>query len=770
MSAELQILLVVLLPVAVGAAAAIYYHRKRGGSSSAEQASCPQDPGTLDRDATPLPGKQELPPLSESFSSDGAAATPHGSDEEVEQSTVALGERKDDAIDDEPASRAVSGPGPDERKENGLSIDARRAELVTPSAAVGHKESVAGDGREPEASPSHVESESASTPHIGETTKGGAPAVERDAAVSGEDVRVTEGLDKEQPALEEQPWGSPGEDEAPRLADREPCVPELAQNVLAGDEDLCADQGSRATEVPNASPEEEEVIEDPRVYRDEQPAGQRTEDRAFDTAKKKYDELDVDSPTIARLSEKKRARRREPNKYKGLVRVPPQPADVTPQPARPRGKESAGRERPLPIEVRLRFDRGGFCSVSLIAKRSPGLPEDLTAASPAGEVVLRAMQDEWYQDVVPEDIPHVLRDGTVWTYEDLNGQYTWSLSGRALYVLADRAEISGYVSQPCLDLGRDHVVLCHKTLRSQVQDAIRQTGAQSADVLDESFGAPPGWVVLRGVVPNTPVASGGGADIFNALRPVPKIEISLERGIRLRYTDWLHGHPPSIRVYGHPEHVAEVLIDGKVAACGSDGAYRVPGWDSLGPHTVWCSGTSRSYSIVPFGASWEMWEAYAFPVSPGETRRLTVCGPIVRAVAAEPSGAGASIPVPETNPVLLGPKPGQIAIGMRVSAQRGAPCLASPSFHPVWALPRDPLHCDKKTTRIVFVGGKETWESPASADLGVNSARDSDVAQWCRLILDASRKGMPTAPETESVRALWLSYKRLARQVWRSRR
>ena len=38
------------------------------------------------------------------------------------------------------------------------------------------------------------------------------------------------------------------------------------------------------------------------------------------------------------------------------------------------------------------------------------------------------------------------------------------------------------------------------------------------------------------------------------------------------------------------------------------------------------------------------------------------------------------------------------------------------------------------------------------------------------LILDASRKGMRTNPDTESVRSLWLSYKRLARQVRRSHR
>lgn len=847
MSGELQILLVVVLSVAPGAVALIYYLRKRKGRSPAEQAPNSQDSGTLDHDATALP-KQETPPMPESLSSDEAAATPPGLDEEVEQSAVGRREHKDNAVAAEGAPRAELEPRPEERTAEGDLIDAPRADVVTPPAPTRHKEGVAGDGCEPETTPSQVvKSETAPTPDIAGTTKEGAPAVELDAPVSGtpetethqsgaglpvrsatpapgaetreavgedaveqpeinddhlpagagdeqahlpaesalplggsdeakssdvsvvpgEDVTATEGLDKDQSAQEREPSKSPGENEAPGLADRETSVPEPTLGGRAGDEDSCTVRGPRATEAPDASPEEEEVVEDPGVWRDEQPPGQMTEDGGFDS-EEEYDEPEVEA-TSARPSQKKRARRKEPRKYKGLARVAPQPRDATPQSARPGGEESAQRERSLPIEVRLRFDRGGFCSVSLIPKRSPGLPEDLTAASPAGEVVLRAMQDEWYQDVFPEDISRVLRDGTVWTQEGSNGQYTWSLSGRTLYVLADRPHISGYVSQPCLDLGRDHVVLCSEPLRSQVEDAIRQTGAQPTTVLDESFGAPPGWVVFRGVVPSVPVAPAGEADLFNALRPLPRIEISLERGIRLGYANWLDGHPPLVRVYGDP-HATEVRIDGQVAACGSDGAYRVAGWDSLGSHTVWCSGKSRSYSIVPFDASWDLWEGYAFPVGPGETRRLTVCGPIVQAVAIEPSGAGASIPVSETNPVLLGPEPGQIAMAMRVSAQRGAPYLASPSFHPVWALPRDPLHCDKKTTRIVLVGGKETWESPTSSGLGVNSGRDSDVVQWCRLILDASRKGMATAPETESVRALWLSYKRLARQLWRSRR
>ena len=464
--------------------------------------------------------------------------------------------------------------------------------------------------------------------------------------------------------------------------------------------------------------------------------------------------------------------KKKPRKYKGLVRTIPQPRDVKPQTTHAGGKDPAQRERPLPIEVRLRFDRGGFCRVSLIARRSAGLPEDLTAAVSAGEINLRAMQDEWYQDVVPDDLSTVLVDGTVWTQEGADRQCTWSLSGRAIYVLADRHDISGYVSQPSLDLGRDHLVLCTASLRGRVEEAIFKTGSQPATVLDDSFGAPPGWVVFQGVVPKVPVEQSSEADIFNALRPRPQIEISLERGIRLGHSNWLDGYPPSIRVYGDPEHLADVHIDGAVAACGYDGAYRASGWDSLGSHNVWCSGRVKSYTIVPFEQSWELWEAYAFPIDLRETRRLAVCGPIVRVAASKPKpcGEGTSISVPETNPVLLGPEPGQIAIAVRVSSLRGAPCIASPCFRPVWALPRDPLHCNKKTIRVLFVAGTDAGEVSGQPGAAQVSGTGADVGRWCDLILDASRKGMMTDPDTTSVRALWLLHKRHARQIWRTRR
>ena len=465
----------------------------------------------------------------------------------------------------------------------------------------------------------------------------------------------------------------------------------------------------------------------------------------------------------------KRTQTKPAHKYKGLVRNVPQPADARRQSGRPARKTTAKRERSLPIEVRIRFGRGGFCNVSLIAKRSAGLPEDLITVAHRGQVNLRTMQDEWYQDVVLDNLSHVLRRGTVWTHDGKDGRCTWSLSGRDLYVLADRPDISGYVSQPSVALGRDHVLLCSASLRSRVNDAVREMGGQPTTVLNESFGTPPGWLVFRNIIPNKPVSPTDEADIFNALRPQPEIEISLERGIRLTRANWLRGYPPLIRVYGDAEPVSEVRIDGRVADRLADGTYCAPGWDAVGSHSVWCGGKNKSYSIVPFKASSEPWDAYSFPVGHGRRQRLVICGPIVRAATRRPSGSE-TLSVPVSNPVLLGPQPGQLVTAVSASGLRDAPQIASPIFHPIWALPADPLHSNKKTTHILYVAGTEPADPAPCYGRASRERPSPDVVRWCHLILDANRKGMTTAPDTESVRTLWRSYTGLARQLWRAHR
>ncbi|RMD65806.1 hypothetical protein D6833_02375, partial [Candidatus Parcubacteria bacterium] len=464
------------------------------------------------------------------------------------------------------------------------------------------------------------------------------------------------------------------------------------------------------------------------------------------------------------------SRQKQPRKYRGLSReAPEQPEPAARKEPPDQPGESAKQRRSLPIEVRIRFERGGFCAVSLLAKRTSSSPEDLTAVTSSGqEVDLRAMQDEWYQDIVPDDLSGVLRNGMVLTGESANGQYSWSLSGREIYVLAARPDISGYVSQPCLELGRDHIVLCTKEVRDRVEKAIQATGAQPSAVLSESSGAPRGWLIFRGLVPASPVAAEGGPDIFNALRPLPDIKISLEGGIRLERGKWLEGHPPSIRVYGSAG-TPEVRIDGRLAKRTGDGAYYSDGWDSVGNHSVWCGGKSCSYSIVPFEASWELFEAYMFPIAPGAQQRFSVCGPVVRVGGVAPSRSH-TICVPETNPVVLGPEPSQIGTAFKASGVGGVPCLATTDFLPVWALPLDPLHCDKQSASILFVAGTTSLQQILKPAGDPPRRKDAEIERWYRSVLDASRKGLALHPDTALVRDLWQEYKKLARRIWKARK
>ena len=765
MSGDLQILLVFLFATAAGVAALIYHLRTRGRSSQAQPV--PSEPGSAIpvTPDSPEPGVKGDKARSAATTEQSEIGDDHGSESEGDKHAHMPAESSPPTASSEEALPsdvgAVSG---DEIvvTEDLAKAQAARAEQpakspdeVEVSGPVDRENSV--PVRAPEVGPG--KESSFAVQGLGEA---------EDSRASPEQGEVVEEINASQDDGEprqDQPVQCASEESGEANADRSPQSAETAATAVAEGTDR---QIEEQTPAGAAGPDEATgaggvvaAAGATSTSADEQPLGPAAEEEG--------DEPSVEPATTDQHPRKKRTSRKNPHKYKGLVRAAPQLPDAARQPGYPGGEEPAQRERSLAIEVRLRFDRGGCCSVSLIAKRSAGLSEDLKAVARAGEVNLRAMQDEWYQDVVPDDFSDVLRNGTVWTQEGENGQCTWSLSGRDLYVLAGRSDISGYVSQPCLDLGRDHVVLCTERLRSRVEKAIRETGAQPTTVLDESFGAPPGWIVFRNIVPNEPVPPADDADIFNALRPLARIEISLERGIRLGYANWLDGHPPSIRVYGDPEHASEIHIDGRVAERMADDTYRAYGWDAVGSHSVWCAGTSRSYSIVPFEASWELWDAYGFLVADGRPQRLAVCGPIIRAATTEPWGSE-SLSVPETNPVLLGPEAGQIVMAVSASPLRGASRIASPGFRPIWALPHDPLHSDKRTTRILCVARSEPAEPREHQGGGLNRRAGADVAHWYQLILDANRKGMTTDPDTESVRALWLSYKRLARRIWRSRR
>jgi hypothetical protein len=79
----------------------------------------------------------------------------------------------------------------------------------------------------------------------------------------------------------------------------------------------------------------------------------------------------------------------------------------------------------------------------------------------------------------------------------------------------------------------------------------------------------------------------------------------------------------------------------------------------------------------------------------------------------------------------------------------------------VWALPAQPLICNKKTSRILQFGEVR----PTPLKIGMRS----QIA-WCNAILDASRKGLRIENPSDSSTACWQEYRKVARNIWRGRR
>jgi hypothetical protein len=415
----------------------------------------------------------------------------------------------------------------------------------------------------------------------------------------------------------------------------------------------------------------------------------------------------------------------------------------------------------------LRSQTGGLAVVSLLPRRRDGLPAavEVAGAGPA-RLQLSALREDWYQEVLLPSIGSVLRQGAEW-YADLEGgRLRWSLSGRDLYVLGTSDDWSGYVSTPRLVLGDQHAVLCTKALLPQVEDLLRQCCGTLPQQFTAEDGLPEGWFGFRPVVPTQPLPLGTEPDILDALRPSPDVQIALRGGIRLQYGRWLAGYPPAIRLYGDLEHADPPVIDGVAATRLPDGSFTAPGWDSIGDHAIACAGQTKSYSIVEPEEGWEAWPAYAF--SSGRGQKLPViCGALVTAAAANLTASPPAVLAPASNPILLGAEPGQIYRCPDRQDVRLPFSVASVPFEPVWALPADPIHADKKTARVLLMG---TPQLPRTRAAPERAARGKNVLQWCRAILDCSRKGLAVEPADDQAGAAWRAFRDLARRIWRASR
>jgi hypothetical protein len=464
---------------------------------------------------------------------------------------------------------------------------------------------------------------------------------------------------------------------------------------------------------------------------------------------------------------------RVPRQYRPIARVPAGPRTTTTTYGEPES-----RERAAPIEVRLVFEKAGFCRVSLLPRRSPGMPIEFSVIGSGDPPELLALQDEWYQDVLLPDLGRLLKEGIEWTGalpDDRAARL--SLSGRDLYVLARHDELNGFVSTPRLVLGEEHVVLCTAGRLPEVSAAIESTESPDPAVLTSDCGIPTGWVGLRGVLPRKPISPSVDSDILNALRPLAEVEIALGGGIRIGRQTWLSGFPPNVRLRGDTSTIGALMIDDHVASLSSGGAYVTPGWDSPGEHFIRCTSTSRTFTIQSGAEQWESWDAYAWSL--GESSDVTtqlrpaICGVFVRPPKAARADSRPTV-VPASNPVLIGAQPGEIDIGIPRMDVRAGLCVCFPLFEPVWAMPADPLHCDKRASRVLLIGSllpvAEGVQLPGTQAAGVAPrGRDQGwrVHQWCTAILTASRKGLLPEPTRIDVAELWKGYKRRAKSLRR---
>ena len=474
----------------------------------------------------------------------------------------------------------------------------------------------------------------------------------------------------------------------------------------------------------------------------------------------------ADAPPRAKSNHRER-----PQPYRPPATAPhtPQQTPQTDASGQAHAAESKHQTQPADIKLRVLFERGGYCRVTLLPRRPQGLPEKTHVSSQGRHVPLVALEEGWYQDVEPDNLSELLLEGIVWT-DPSTGQ-EWVLSGREVYVLSAAPTHRGFMSTTRLVLGRAQVVVCTTSLQKTVEQVLNESGCSNWTGVTHHQGAPSGWVVLHGLCPTRSIPFSDDRDIVNILRPLPEVRIQLDGGIRLRHNNWLSGHPPSIHVYGDLDKADAILIDGHKAESSDTNSYTAPGWDSDGNHQVSCGAKTASYSLIRSEPNRELWPAHSF----GHSRQhapISICGPVV---CCFPSNAPQDlpvtsnvVPVPASNPVLVGRHPGEVFAASPRNDLLGAPCVLSPPFTPIWAIPADPLRCHKPSSRIQLVGDLAEPQGPSPYD--ANSIQSDSLHKWCAFILDSGRKGLQVGPADPLVESLWRRYKETARQLWKNHR
>jgi hypothetical protein len=410
------------------------------------------------------------------------------------------------------------------------------------------------------------------------------------------------------------------------------------------------------------------------------------------------------------------------------------------------------RSQALEMRIRARSDRHGFCEFQLLAERSDDHTVELEVHQGRRTLRLSAISDDWFEVSGLVHIAEALERGASLRLQGT----TWELRGRALYVLAALHGISGFVSTTRLDLGRDQIVLCRQSYAMEVEAVLAEAGCRGIQVSGTERGAPDGWVFYRSARPSRAVPQAPGNDIINLVRPVPDIEILLEGGLWLQDSTWMAGYPPEIHVGGEIPVGALITIDGAPAEQAEGGNFRTAASESMGTHVIWCGGKTARYSISEPEENWGQSELRA----PGNT----VCGAFVTRES-KTEDPGSLISVPTSNPILIGAKPGEI---FRCDSRPGTQWMGFVPFPVSWALPADPLHCDRSVRKVLMVNVMNPF-------LGTIWGRSGNpvpkkVLQWCHALLDCRRKGLAVSPGDAEICQLWRDYATEAKRIRRMSR
>jgi hypothetical protein len=439
----------------------------------------------------------------------------------------------------------------------------------------------------------------------------------------------------------------------------------------------------------------------------------------------------------------------------------PPKASVTAAPPRSRtATKPATNVDDLRLRLQLIFGRGGDVKLNLVADRREQMPDEVVISLAQGKLRLIRHQKDCYEAVSLLEVSSALQDGVEWQGSSGSTHFRWMLSRRELHVLAE-GDVSGlyhFGSVARLQLNARHVLIATFSLRDNVLAALSDVGCPTPYIHDETTpGIPAGWLLFRNVIPTKAVPMREGADILNALCPLPEVETHFVGGIHLERSTWLLGYPPRIRLTGDLSSV-EIQLGGQPASIGDDGTVTAEGWDTHGTHRLWLGGQTQNYTLRTIEENWQRWPAYDFGMG------ATICG---ASVDSNPSNRlPYQVIVQATNPLLIGATPGEVYYCHQRNGMRLPAYVTYVPFLPVWALPLDPAHAKRDSAQILMLDAIEPAVSRNRKDRRQSSSRE--IETWVSILNSASKKRLRIEPDSEESSTLWQCYRLAAKQLRRS--